>query len=1077
MVEIPEPSGLPFLGNIGSIDQDFPLGSFVSLADELGEIYRLRFPGSSVVVVSTHALVDETCDETRFRKSLYPALKHLRDGAHDGLFTAEMGEVNWDIAHRVLMPAFGPLSIRGMFDEMHDIASQLALKWARYGHDVPIMVTDDFTRLAFDTLAICSMGYRFNSYYSPTLHPFIQAMADFLTEGGEKSLRPPLPGIFFRAREQKFQNAIAVLRETAKGVFTVRKAGQSDSNDLLAAMLRGVDAQTGRKMTDESIMDNMITFLIAGHETTAGLLSFVFYQLLTDPEIYRKAQQEVDAVVGQGVIDVSHLSKLPYINGILRETLRFNAPIPQYTVEAFEDTLLAGKYPVRAGEPIINLLAKSHLDPAVYGDDAGFFRPERMLDDAFNARQKKFPNAWKPFGNGIRACLGRAFAWQEALLAMAMLLQNFDFSLQPNYQLHIKQTLTIRPKDMIMRATLRHGLTPTTLERRLTGLAAETPRSQTSTESAADAQTGIPLTVLYGTNSGTCDTLARRIAVDAPSRGFRVVQCDSLDRARDALPRGAPIVIVTPSYEGQPPDNAKQFVAWLEDLNHDDQPLRDVSYAVFGCGHKEWAQTLHRIPKLVDSTLEQLGATRLTDLGLTDVASDELFSTFETWAEHTLWPQLMARYTPGTVSPSVSPRPEVGVEVTMCKSRTQVLRQDVGQATVVDTQVLTSEMEKERRKIHLEIRLPEGLRYSAGDYLAILPINPPETVRRAMRQFKLPWDAQVKIAASSPTTALPTGRPVAASDILSSYVELSQPTTRKDLTTLAGATTDADTKVALETYANDTYADDILAKSVSVLDILEIYPAIDLPLGSFLLMLPSMRLRQYSISSSPLWNPKHATITLSILDAPSRSSQGGHRHLGVASSYLESLRPGDIIQVTTRKSGGGFSMPDEPDRTPMICIAAGTGLAPFRGFLQERAALSLQSRPLAPALLFFGCRAPGQDDLYREQLEEWQRQGVVDVRWAFSRAADESEGCAHINDRIWHDRQDIVDLWRNGANVFVCGSRGVADSAKGAILQIFREETTHREEDDEGQVDADEDRAEAWFQEQRNFRYLMDVFD
>ncbi|PLB37486.1 bifunctional cytochrome P450/NADPH--P450 reductase [Aspergillus candidus] len=1077
MAEIPEPSGLPFFGNIGSIDQEFPLGSMVALADGLGEIYRLRFPGRSVVVVSTHALVDETCDEKRFKKSVNSALLHIRDGVHDGLFTAKMGEVNWEVAHRVLMPAFGPLSIRGMFDEMHDVASQLALKWARYGPDAPIMVTDDFTRLALDTLALCSMGYRFNSYYSPTLHPFIEAMGDFLTEAGGKSRRPPLPGVFFRAREQKFQDDIAVLRETAQGVLTARKAGQSDRNDLLAAMLRGVDAQTGQKMTDESIMDNLITFLIAGHETTSGLLSFVFYQLLTHPDTYRKAQQEVDAVVGQGVIDVSHLSKLPYINGVLRETLRLNATIPLFTVEAFEDTLLAGKYPVQAGETIINLLAKSHLDPAIYGDDAGSFRPERMLDESFNARQKTFPNAWKPFGNGMRACIGRPFAWQEALLVMAMLLQNFDFSLEPDYQLHIKQTLTIKPKDMVMRATLRHGLTPTTLERRLAGLAAEATRSQTPAGSATGAQTGIPLTVLYGSNSGTCDTLARRIAVDAPSRGFRVVQCDSLDRARDALPRGAPVVIVTPSYEGQPPDNAKQFVSWLEGLSHHDQPLKDVSYAVFGCGNKEWAQTFHRIPKLVDSTLEQLGATRLAGLGLTDVASDELFSTFETWAEHTLWPQLMARYTAGTIPPSVSARPEVGVEVTMCKSRTQVLRQDVGQATVVDTQVLTSEVETERRKIHLEVRLPDGLHYSAGDYLAILPINPLETVRRAMRQFKLPWDAQVKIAASSLTTALPTDRPMAASDILSSYVELSQPATRKDLKTMAGATTDADSKVALERYATENYADDILAKSVSVLDILERYPAIDLPLGSFLLMLPSMRLRQYSISSSPLWNPNHATITLSILDAPSRSSQGGHRHLGVASSYLDSLRPGDIVQVTTRQSGGGFSMPDEPDRTPMICIAAGTGLAPFRGFLQERAALLHQSKTLAPALLFFGCRAPGHDDLYRAQLEEWQRQGVVDVRWAFSRAADKSEGCAHVNDRIWHDRKDVVELWRNGAKVFVCGSRGVADSAKGAILQIFREETTSREGDESPLEGLNDDRAEQWFQSQRNVRYVTDVFD
>ncbi|KAL4939088.1 hypothetical protein BDV06DRAFT_231292 [Aspergillus oleicola] len=1079
MDEIPEPSGLPLLGNIGAIDQEFPLGSMVGLADELGEIYRLRFPGRSVVIVSTHALVDETCDEKRFKKSVNSALLHVRDGVHDGLFTAKMGEVNWEIAHRVLMPAFGPLSIRGMFDEMHDIASQLALKWARYGPDEPIMVTDDFTRLTLDTLALCSMGYRFNSYYSPVLHPFIEAMGDFLKEAGEKPRRLPLPAAFYRGRDQKFQDDIAVLRDTAQNVLEARKAGKSDRNDLLDAMLRGIDSKTGLKMTDESIMDNLITFLIAGHETTSGLLSFVFYQLLTHPETYHRAQKEVDDVVGQAVIEVSHLSKLPYINSVLRETLRLNATIPLFTVEAFEDTLLAGKYPIKAGETIINLLAKSHLDPEIYGDDARDFKPERMSDELFNARQKEFPNSWKPFGNGMRACIGRPFAWQEALLVMAMLLQNFDFSLDPGYHLEYKQTLTIKPKDLYMKARLRHGLTPTTLERRLTGLATATTQTNAPSNSDGQSSTSVPLTILYGSNSGTCETLARRLAADAPGKGFQVTQFDGLDSARAALPKGHPVVIITSSYEGQPPDNAKQFVSWLEGLDHNETPLKDVCFALFGCGNKEWASTFHRIPKLVDSTLEKLGGKRLTELGLADASSDEMFSTFESWADNALWPQLVAQYggEEAQKKPKSSSSPATSIDVTVSNSRTQALRQDVGEAMVVETKLLTSEAELERRKKHLEIRLPEGMTYTAGDYLAILPINPAETVRRAMRHFKLAWDAQIKIAASGPTTALPTDGPVAANDILSTYVELSQPATRKDLRVMADASTNADTQMTLRQLANAKYTDEILNKGISALDILEQYPDVDLSLGSFLLMLPSMRVRQYSISSSPLWNPSHVAISISVLDSPSRSRVDGPRYLGVATSYLDSLQPGDILQVTVRKSAAGFSMPDELEKTPMICIAAGTGIAPFRGFLQERAALFDQGRKLAPALLFFGCHEPGKDDLYRAQLDQWQEKGIVDVRWAFSRASDKSEGCAHVNDRIWHNRRDVVEMWKNGAKVFVCGSRGVANSVRGSILDIFRDEMARREREGEEVGGLGVDSAEKWMEAQRNVRYVMDVFD
>jgi len=214
------------------------------------------------------------------------------------------------------MPAFGPMSIKGMFDEMHDIATQLAMKWARHGPETPIMVTDDFTRLTLDTLALCAMDYRFNSYYHDEMHPFIQAMGDFLTESGTRSRRPPFMSIFHRQADLKYEEDIRLLRKTADDVLKARKQHPTDRKDLLSAMLNGKDPKTGQKMTDQSITDNLITFLIAGHETTSGLLSFAFFNLLKHPAAYRKAQEEVDEVVGTGPILVEHMGKLPYIAAV-----------------------------------------------------------------------------------------------------------------------------------------------------------------------------------------------------------------------------------------------------------------------------------------------------------------------------------------------------------------------------------------------------------------------------------------------------------------------------------------------------------------------------------------------------------------------------------------------------------------------------------------------------------------------------------------------------------------------------------------------------------------------------------------
>jgi cytochrome P450/NADPH-cytochrome P450 reductase len=259
---------------------------------------------------SSQALVHELCDDKRFRKPVQAALAEIRNGVHDGLFTAREEEPNWGIAHRVLMPAFGPASIQGMFAEMHEIASQLALKWARHGGDAPIMVTDDFTRLTLDTLALCTMNFRFNSYYHDDLHPFIAAMGDFLTESGARAMRPALTSVFYQHANRKYWADIEVLRQTAQGVLDSRRRRPTGRKDLLSAMLDGVDPKTGQRLSDSSIIDNLITFLIAGHETTSGLLSFAFYLLIKHPEAYRKAQREVDSVIGKGPIRVEHMKKV-----------------------------------------------------------------------------------------------------------------------------------------------------------------------------------------------------------------------------------------------------------------------------------------------------------------------------------------------------------------------------------------------------------------------------------------------------------------------------------------------------------------------------------------------------------------------------------------------------------------------------------------------------------------------------------------------------------------------------------------------------------------------------------------------
>lgn len=155
-------------------------------------------------------------------------------------------------------------------------------------------------------------------------------MYEVLTEAGKKTNRF-LPSIFYTSENKKYQNNIQLLRRTAREVIEERKKqpdGFKGRRDLLTAMVETVDSRTGRKMTEESVIDNLITFLVAGHETTAATLQFTMYNLLKHPEKYQKLQEEIDYVVGTGHISLAHVPKLKYLDAVSIVLSRDFVPIP-----------------------------------------------------------------------------------------------------------------------------------------------------------------------------------------------------------------------------------------------------------------------------------------------------------------------------------------------------------------------------------------------------------------------------------------------------------------------------------------------------------------------------------------------------------------------------------------------------------------------------------------------------------------------------------------------------------------------------------------------------------------------------
>lgn len=959
-----------------------------------------------------------------------------------------------------------------------------------------IDVTSDFTRLTLDTLALCTMGYRFNSFHNGTvMHPFVISMIRALKESTVQAAMPGAINSLRKRSWRRFEKDTAYMRQLCREMIQKRKAeANPDSRDLLGALLQGRDPKSGEGLSEESIIDNMITFLIAGHETTSGLLSFAFYYMLAHPETMEKARQEVDQVTQGSPVTVEHLSRLPYLNAVLKETLRLQPTAPGFFLVSDEDQIIGGKYFIPAKVPIGILLHILHQDKAVYGEDAAEFKPERMLDENFN---KLPPNCWKPFGNGMRGCIGRAFATQEALLITSMLLQNFTFELaDPTYRLKVKETLTVKPDDDFrMKAKLRRGGTATDFQRELHSVGSThdvRPSLTPSTNTLSQAGEGNkkPLTIFFGSNSGTCEALAYRLASDATLHGYYARTIAPLNAACGNLPKSEPVLILAASYDGLPSDNAEEFFDWLNKAEKDS--LNGVSYAVFGCGHRDWVATFQRIPILIDDLLQRAGAERFAARGLADSAVMDLFVELEKWTADSVWPAITQTDGGGGERDDDGEGRLITSLLKVDFSQPRQLKQysQLVEASVTESRTLTT-ASAIGKKVHLDIQLPSDQSYSPGDHLLVLPVNPMQTVKRVLSRFHLTWDTIVR-ASGNDSVRIPADTSMTAYELLSSYFELSQPATPRvsrmsfclcklvehenadcllvqDIRVLAAAAEDEATKQLLTDLATSSYVEGIQEKRTSLLDLLERFPEIPMALGTYLTLLPSLRLRTYSISSSPSWNPGHATLTLSVLEEPATADCGSH-FLGVASNHLAGLSRGDLIHVATRPVKGIFRMPTDLSKVPIIMIAAGSGLAPFRGFIQERAIQQRNGTELAPAALFFGCRS-SDDDLYRSELDEFESAGVVRVFRAYSRedvGSRPNTRKGYVQDSMTAEKDAFAQLWNAGAKIYVCGSVRMASQVKDVVTKlVYAAETLGASKQFTPQE---------WFKRFEKTRYAAEIF-
>src|SRR4029077_1791321 len=509
--------------------------------------------------------------------------------------------------------------------------------------------------------------------------------------------------------------------------------------------------------------------------------SCALYALLKHPEVLKKAYEEVDRVLGTDTgakPTYQQVTQLTYITQILKEALRLWPPAPAYGISPLEDETIGGKYKLKKNTFITVLVLALHRDPSVWGPNPDAFDPENFSREAEAARPV---NAWKPFGDGQRACIGRGFAMHEAALAIGMILQRFRLIDVHRYQMHLKETLTIKPEGFRIKVRPR--------EDKERGAYAG-PSATAAVSGAATAPRGrtrpghnTPLLVLYGSNLGTAEELATRVADLAEVNGF-ATRLAPLDDFVGKLPEEGGALIFCASYNGAPPDNATQFVKWLGgDLRKD--AFARLRYAVFGCGNSDWAATYQAVPRFIDEKLAAHGGRGVFTRGEGDARGD-LDSDFESWFTR-LAPLATREF---GIEPSCARSAEDEPLYSVEPVAPSVVNAVVALGGASPMKLLTNnELQNkaganasERSTRHIEVQLPAGLSYRVGDHLSVVPRNDPALVDAVARRFGFLPSDQIRLQVAEGRRAqLPVGEAVSVGRLLADFVELQQVATRKQI--------------------------------------------------------------------------------------------------------------------------------------------------------------------------------------------------------------------------------------------------------------------------------------------------------
>ncbi|CAN5664399.1 cytochrome P450 [soil metagenome] len=439
----PGPKTRPLIGNLLDYSRD-PLGFLARSAREYGDVVSLQFPGMPAYLLSNPEHIEQVLVKNNRNFIKDRSTKQMLSILGDGLLTSD-GDF-WRRQRRLAQPAFHRERIDNYARTMVSYTERMLEDWR---DDQERDIHHDMMRLTLEIVAKTLIDADIVDDAEDVGRALGTIMAHFSDQGsGVDVFLRMLPDSAPTPSNLRFRRANRKLEEFIYAIIEERRRSGRDTGDLLSMLLHARD-EDGSSMSDKQLRDELMTIVMAGHETTAIALSWSFYLLGKHPDVEEKLRSELEVTLDGRPPTVEDLPHLPYTDAVIKESMRLYPPAWAIGREALEECEIGG-FHVPAKTQLFISQYIVHHDPRFF-EKPEAFSPERWADDL----EKRLPKfAYFPFGGGPRLCIGQSFAKMEASLLLATIAQNFRLDLMPGPPPIPQPSITLRPREgvkMILR--------------------------------------------------------------------------------------------------------------------------------------------------------------------------------------------------------------------------------------------------------------------------------------------------------------------------------------------------------------------------------------------------------------------------------------------------------------------------------------------------------------------------------------------------------------------------------------------------------------------------------------------------